>query len=141
MHTGDLTVQTGARRVYKKPLPVRVAFAQADGVLTTLEGDVAYRAGDALMTGAHNEQWPIQRAKFDAAYTAEAGTRPGADGCYAKRYQEVLALRLQHAESVKVGWQDSPLQGQPGDWLLQYGPGDFGIVAADIFDMTYTLLD
>lgn len=141
MHTDDLTLQAGARRACKKPLPVRVAFAPADGVLATLEGDVAYRAGDALMTGAHNEQWPIQRAKFDAAYAAEAGTQPGADGYYAKRYQEVLALRLQQTESVKVGWQDSPLQGRPGDWLLQYGPGDFGIVAADIFETTYTLLD
>ncbi len=50
-------------------------------------------------------------------------------------------LRLDRPASVKVGWQDSPVEGKAGDWLVQYGPGNFGIVSADIFDATYELLD
>ena len=29
------------------------------------------------------------------------------------------------------------LSGMTGDWLLQYGPGEFGIVAPAIFSRTY----
>ena len=32
------------------------------------------------------------------------------------------------------------LHGEPGDWLLQYGPGDFGIVGDTIFAQTYEVL-
>jgi hypothetical protein len=80
------------------------------GDLASVAG--ARRAGDALLTGPHRERWPVRRERFDAAYAA----------------------------SVKVGWQDSPVEGGPGDWLVQYGPGNFGIVAAVIVDATYELL-
>ncbi|WP_157406527.1 MULTISPECIES: PGDYG domain-containing protein [unclassified Janthinobacterium] len=131
----------GARRAFKRAQPVAVRFAPAAGVLRTREGEVAYRAGDALLTGPHRERWPVQRHRFDAAYVAVGDTLAGQPGQYSKRYREVWALRLDRPASVKVGWQHSPVEGKPGDWLVQYGPGNFGVVAAAIFDATYELLD
>ena len=38
---------------------------------------------------------------------------------------------------VKVSWQDQLLEGKNGDWLVEYGPGDVGVVAADVFEDSY----
>jgi PGDYG protein len=38
---------------------------------------------------------------------------------------------------VQVGEQRDPLRGEAGDWLLQYGPGDYGVVASSVFEKTY----
>jgi hypothetical protein len=33
------------------------------------------------------------------------------------------------------------LQGEPGDWLIQYAPGDHGIVECTRFERVYRLVD
>jgi len=45
----------------------RVHFAAAAGQLQTLEGPVAYAAGDAIVTGVAGEQWPVPADSFAAA--------------------------------------------------------------------------
>nr|WP_229265357.1 PGDYG domain-containing protein [Duganella sp. 1224] len=129
----DLSTLPGARQVRKLPVPVHARFADADGVCQTLEGPVPYHAGDAILTGVRGEQWPMLCTRFKQSYEP----LPGQPGQYRKRPQTVLALRLDHAIEVAVNGRRGVLRGQPGDWLLQYGPGDFGVVAADIFDETY----
>jgi PGDYG protein len=133
----DLAADPGALRVCKKPIPVRVEFAAADGVCETLEGPVRYRSGDAILTGIQGERWPVRRDVFRSNYEPLAPIRAGENGNYRKAPTVTYALRLERARDVPVGWQDDPLRGQPGDWLLQYSDGTYGVVQDHIFRETY----
>lgn len=133
----DLKDDSAALRVTKRPDPVRVRFATVDGVCETLEGSVRYQAGDAIVTGTRNEQWPIRGDLFRDSYEPEAGVPMGQDGTYRKRPSVTLARRLDAAAEVPVGWQDDPLHANPGDWLLHYADGSQGLIRDDIFRETY----
>lgn len=133
----DLAADSRTLVVRKRPLPVQVAFAPTDGVCETLEGPVRYRRRDAILTGSRGENWPVANDTFLDSYEVVAPTVPGHDGTYRKRPVRVLALRLDRALAVPVGWQDDPLQGHPGDWLLRYADGSHGVVDDAIFRETY----
>lgn len=137
----DLVRDARARRARKRPLPVAVEFAARPGVVRTLEGPVRFRSGDALLTGIAGERWPIGRVRFDAAYEPIPPTVAGGAGHYRRRPLVVWARRMTRPFRVRVGWAGDALHGRPGDWLLQYGTGDYGIVAAGLFEQTYDLLD
>lgn len=126
-----------ALRVSKKPIPLAVAFAATDGVCESLEGAVRYQAGDAILTGTRGERWTMQRAPFLASYQAVPPTRPGDDGHYVKAPSVSHALRVDRPLAVPVGWQADPLQARPGDWLLRYADGAYGVVQDSIFRETY----
>jgi hypothetical protein len=130
-----------ALRVCKKPVPVRVEFAAADGVCETLEGDVHFRAGDALLTGGQGERWPVKRDLFLSSYEPLPPTRRGEDGAYRKLPALAHALRLTAPADVSVSWQNDPLHGQAGDWLIRYADGAHGIVQDSIFRATYAPAD
>lgn len=133
----DLARHPAALRVRKLPVPVAVRWMAAPGVCGTLEGPVPYAAGDALLTGVQGEQWPVAREKFLATYEPVAPTVAGADGQYRKRPADVFALLLEQPLDIDGPAAGRRLHGNPGDWLLQYAPGDYGIVAASIFEQTY----
>lgn len=40
---------------------------------------------------------------------------------------------------VKPTWSDSTLSGNPGDYLVQYSEGYYGVVGKIIFDKTYAM--
>ena len=132
----DLSGDPNALRVRKLPLPVDVAFATEGGTCSTLEGLVPFRSGDAILTGIRGEHWPVTRESFEARYAPAQGQALGQDGRYLKHPQTVLARRLDAPLQVtlQAGGQ---LAGKPGDWLLQYAPGDYGIIAEEIFRATY----
>lgn len=134
----DLRETPGAAPFRKKAQRLSVHFARESGVCATLEGHVSYRAGDAIVTGMEGEQWPVERDKFATSYHPLAPIRMGEDGRYEKKDEHVLALRLQQPLSVPVGQANDILNGRPGDWLVQYGPGDYGVVRNDIFLRSYT---
>jgi PGDYG protein len=123
----------------KLPLPVRVDFAKSAGVLHTLEGEVPYVQGDALMTGLANDRWPVPRARFDTDYEALSPTSAGEAGKYVKRPKIVLARQLSEACSVLTPL-GARLQGRAGDWLVQYGTDDHAIVAEVVFAQSYEIL-
>lgn len=135
----DLSNSSLALRAIKRPLPVKVSFAEADGVCQTLEGPVAYRKGDAILTGIAGENWPVERLKFDERYSPAEGTAPGSEGNYIKKPMTVFALRLDAPVAVSMPGGGT-LHGMPGDWLLQYAQGDYGIVKDEIFRATYDLM-
>jgi len=137
----DLEKHSGSLSVQKRAVPVEVRFAGSDGICITKEGDVSYKAGDAIMTGVEGEQWPIERAKFDATYEPIAPTNAGEDGSYSKKPTTVYALQMNELFYVDVSWGAGRLEGEPGDWLLQYGPGDYGVVSKSIFEKTYDILN
>jgi hypothetical protein len=136
----DLAHDCRTLRAVKKPLPLAVAFAAAEGSVQTLEGKVTYHAGDAVLTGTRGERWPVGRAAFLASYDPLAPTQRGENGRYVKRPQPVLALQLDTSVEVAVGWQSDTLRGRPGDWLLRYADGSHGVVSDDIFRETYEVL-
>jgi hypothetical protein len=133
----DLTADRRALHVCKRPVPVPVAFALADGVCETLEGPVHYQKGDALLTGVQGERYPVRRDLFMAAYTPVPPAAMGEDGLDLKAPSGSLALRLDQALAVPVGWQNDPLQGRPGDWLLRYADGSHSVVKDAIFRASY----
>ena len=135
----DLEVDPRAVRVIKRPINIKVTFAKADGICQTLEGPVDYLSGDAILTGIANENWPVVRAMFDKRYEPAEGTAFGSDGNYVKKPLEVFALRLEMQLDVTLA-AGGVLHGETGDWLLQYGPTDYGIVRDDIFRSTYDFL-
>ncbi len=136
----QLDADQNALLVQKKAIPVSVHFAGTDGVCVTKEGDVFFKSGDAIMTGVEGEQWPIERSKFDASYQPISPTKTGEDGQYAKKPITVYALQLNEPFYVDVSWGSGRLEGQPCDWLLQYGPDDYGIVSKSIFEKTYEII-
>jgi hypothetical protein len=133
----DSPTGPNALHVCKLPIPVQAAFAAGDGVCQTLEGPVRYRAGDAIVTGSQGEHWPVRRDAFLATHDAVPPTHSGESGRYLKRPALARALRLDHPCEVPVGWQDDRLHGRPGDWLLHYADGSFGVVQDAIFRATY----
>lgn len=127
-------------RVRKKAGRVEVRFARQPGTVQTLEGNVPYREGDALLTGLKGEQWPVARERFFANYNALPGLTPGDDGPYEKK--PILAYALQCEEescSIKIH-SGATLSGKHGDWVLEYEDGDHGIVAEDLFHDMYEVM-
>ena len=115
----------------KKPIPLKYQFAPKDLTIMTKEGPVGAKAGDAIMTGTKGENWPIPKNKFKQTYDVVG------DGLAAKKNIPVNAQQMNKPFNVKVSWSDDLLRGKPGDFLVQYGPGDYGVVEKDIFKQTY----
>jgi hypothetical protein len=137
----DLSSDPRAVRVRKRPVTRAVVFAPEDGVCRTLEGDVAYHAGDAIVTGERGEQWPVAREQFRASYRAVDPAREGEDGFYVNRPAILLARQLDAAGTVQAGTQDDILQGAAGDWIVEYQDGSHSIVRADIFGDSYEQIE
>ena len=115
----------------KKPIPLNFRYAEEAETIETKEGSVTAEAGAAIMTGTEGEQWPIPREKFEQTYDVlEPGTA-------AKKNIPVFAKEMAEPFQVKVSWSNDLLQGARGDYLVQYGPGDYGVVGREIFQKTY----
>lgn len=132
----DLTSDTTAARFVKEEV-VDVKFATADGELTSREGPNRFRAGDALITGSGGERWSVSRNRFDAKYDPVSSTQAGDDGRYRSRPVPVLATQMEEPFSVARTAGGDLLCGAAGDWLVQYAPGDFGIVENQRFRQVY----
>ncbi len=135
----DLRDDAAAQWVIKDEV-VMVEFAMAAGALESAVGANRYAAGDALITGSTGDRWCVSRARFDAKYRPELATRRGHSGCYRNLPVAVRAMQMHAAFSVTRSAGGDVLCGNPGDWLLQYAPGDFGIVARARFDQVYRVL-
>ncbi len=123
----------------KLPIAVSVTFAENPGTVQTREGMVDYREGDALLTGVEGEQWPVVREKFFQSYQAVLPTSDGKPGSYVKRPMNVMCLRVDHSLNVPLNSNRGILQARPGDYLVQYQPGDLAVVGATIFQKSYQI--
>ena len=150
---GGLPSVPDATWVQKQPEPLDVHFAQERDasranapynrghILTreTPKGDsgVRFHTGDAVVTSASGESWPIARATFESTYSAVPGGRMGQDGKFFKKPLPVLGVQMHEPFTVTASW--GKLEGQSGDWLIQYDEAgrDFGIVGQAIFERTY----
>ena len=136
LHNIDLTVDPEAAR-YVKAEVVTVEFAREAGELVSLEGPNRYQPGDALITGSTGSRWSVSRERFDAKYAAQAPVVHGQDGRYESRPIPVLAKQIPEPFTAARSAGGDRLRGDAGDWLLQYGPGDFGIAEQRRFAAIY----
>lgn len=121
-------------KVVKKPIIIQYRYADTVEVINSLEGPVTAHPGDAVITGVKGEQYPVQRFKFDEWYIITE------EGKAYKKPVVVDAELMEEEFEVVVSWANNPIRGRRGDYRLTYGPGDFGIVAADIFAETYDIV-
>ena len=142
----DLAADGGACWAVKDEV-VTVVFAEAAGALQSAVGLNRYRAGDALVTGSTGDRWCVSRERFDAKYQPDAPgpnrpkALPAEAGWYRNRPVPVLAKRMTVAFNIERSAGGDELHGAAGDWLLQYAPGDHGIVAAARFERVYRVLE
>lgn len=136
----DLRDNPEARRYLKHEL-VTVRFATTPGAIQSREGLNRYAAGDALITGSTGDQWSVTRDRFDAKYLAEPGTTPGQNGEYRNRPLPVLALQQATAFAAERTAGGDVITGAAGDWLMQYAPGDHGIVENAKFQRVYRAIE
>jgi hypothetical protein len=136
----DLTADPLAARYVKEEI-VGVEFARQAGELISLEGPNRYRAGDAIVTGVTGTRWSVSRDRFAAKYEPVPPTAMGEDGRYAARPVPVLARQIHEAFSAERSSGGDRLHGKAGDWLLQYGPGDFGVAGQERFRRIYRRAD
>jgi hypothetical protein len=129
--------QLSFMKYLKKLIPAQVEFAKEAGSLSTLEGDVAYFPGDALMTGVKGEHWPIRRARFEATYEPMPPTRMGENGVYLKTPMPVTARQAYSEEKVSLPDTQGILKARAGDWILTSEDGHQWVVADDIFRDSY----
>lgn len=125
----------------KKAIPVQVEFAVDAGAIETLEGSVTYSPGDALMTGAIGEHWPIKRARFEATYDAVPPTLMGSAGAYLKKPIPVDARQIHVEEKILLPERQGILLARAGDWVLTDPDGHQWVVANDIFAATYQTVE
>jgi len=132
----DLTSDTSASLFVKHEV-VEVIFARSGGELISREGPNRFQAGDALITGSTGDRWSVSRDRFDARYIPVATGQIGYVGRYQARPMQVLAKQMAEAFSLARSSGGDVLQGLAHDWLLQYAPGDFGIVENARFQRVY----
>lgn len=138
----DLRLDAAAQRVVKDET-VAVAFATDDGELMSLEGPNRYVPRDALVTGSTGERWVVSRDRFDAKYVpADAALVHGEPGPYRNRPAVVLARQMSEPFSLaRTAAGGDVLRGSAGDWVMQYAPGDYGVVQAARFAKVYRPAD
>jgi hypothetical protein len=135
----DLTTDPAARPAVKDET-VTVQFATTPGALTSAVGVNHYAPGDALITGSTGDSWCVTRDRFDAKYDPVPPTIRGETGRYRNRPVTVLAKQMDVPFNVARTAGGDLLKGNGGDWLLQYAPGDHGIVERTRFERVYRLV-
>ena len=124
-------------RAIKRENQVQVRFSKTESLIDTLEGPVHAAAGDAIITGAQGEQWPVSAQRFAEKYQAADPLQQGADGTYTTVPIDVFALSMETEFVVVLNDGHSRIYGTAGDWLVDYRDGTLGIVAPAIFGATY----
>ncbi len=135
-HHLDLRQHPHARTYVKEEI-VQVRFALHAGAIQSREGPNHYAIGDALITGSTGDHWSVSRDRFDAKYDALPGTHHGSDGPYTNKRMPILAVQQATDFSVEREAGGDVIHGRAGDWLMQYAPGDHGIVQQEKFAKVY----
>lgn len=136
----NLTSDPEAGRFIKTEV-VQVAFALAPGELVSLEGPNRYQPGDAIITGSTGDRWSVDRHRFDAKYQAVSPTINGQDGAYTAKPVPVLAKQIHEPFTAARSLGRDVLRGEAGDWLMQYGPDDYGVCSNSRFEQVYKKFD
>jgi len=123
--------------LYLKNETVAVEFAVVAGELMSREGPNRYLPNDAIVTGSTGDRWCVSRERFDAKYEVVPPTVFGSAGAYRNKPLPVLAKRMSESFSLARSSGGDVLRGTAGDWVLQYAPGDYGVVEKARFESVY----
>jgi hypothetical protein len=134
----DLARDPHARQ-YIKNETVAVTFATSAGAVASREGANRYAIGDALITGSTGDHWSVSRDRFDAKYMPVPPLAHGQDGAYRNKPIPVYAKQIHEPFSVPRTAGGDVIHGKADDWLMQYAPGDNGIVENAKFQKVYRL--
>ena len=135
----DLRTDSTARQFIKSEI-VEVTFAKLDGKLISREGPNRYRAGDAIITGSTGDKWSVSRDRFETKYEPTTQHATGQDGSYGTKPSPVLAKQIFEPFRAARSAGGDMLNGAAQDWLLQYSPGDYGVIENARFQQVYRLL-
>ena len=130
-----------AAAMFVKTEIVDVVFAKTDGQLLSREGLNTFRTGDAVITGATGDRWSVSRDRFNAKYASTKEVFAGDNGKYQSNPVPVLARQMLTPFTIARSAGGDLLKGLAHDWLLQYAPGDFGIVENARFQQVYRRCD
>ncbi len=122
---------------YVKSEVVAVVFAIDAGVLTSREGPNHFTVSDALVTSSTGDRWSVTRERFESRYAPVAPLVMGRDGDYLARAIPLLAKQIDEPFSVLRRAGGDLLKGNAGDWLVQYAPGDNGLIEDARFQKVY----
>lgn len=136
LDTIDLNGDTAAS-LFVKHEEVDVEFAKEVGELISREGPNSYAPNDALITGSTGDCWSVTRDRFDAKYAPVPPLQAGTAGRYRAKPVPVLAKQMADAFCIARRQGGDMLHGHAKDWLLQYAPGDYGIVENARFVLVY----
>lgn len=137
MLTGIDLARDPAAASYVKDEVVNVVFATTPGELISREGPNHYQKGDALIAAANGDRWSVSGGRFDAKYQAAFPCNSGTNGAYQAHQMVVLAKQMATPFDVARTAGGDVLHGLAGDWLMQYAPGDFGVVENSRFQRVY----
>ena len=132
----DLASDPATIRVAKNEV-VQVEFAAAAGALGSAVGLNRHEAGDALITGSTGDRWCVSRDRFDAKYRPCGDSPVGASGAYRNIPVTVLAKQIPLPFHIARRPGGDVLEGRAGDWVVQYGTDDYGVVDAARFASVY----
>jgi len=135
----NLALDADARYFVKNEF-VEVVFATSAGELISREGPNRYCVGDALITGSTGDKWSVSRARFESKYEPIVQYGTGRDGQYRARQIAVLGKQLMEPFCAARSAGGDMLKGAAYDWLLQYAPGDYGIIENARFQQVYRML-
>ena len=114
----------------KKGKPISYEVAQEDGTTETLEGGVRHMKGHHIITGPKGEKYPVAPEKFAELYDDQG------EGKATPKAIRKKARMADHDGVVKASWGDLAYE-KGKHYIVRHGDGDYGVVAADIFDQTY----
>ena len=136
-------ISNDPRRVFARKLAheIDVRFTPVACTVKTSEGVVHAAPGDAIITGTAGEHWRVSRARFPDKYRPVPPTVAGQSGRYISLPNRIMAVLMAEPFEVLLADGVSRLSGVPGEWLVDYGDGSLGIVAAPIFATTYEIVD
>ena len=129
-----------AARVFEKQERVAVRFALNVGAVESREGSNHYQIGDALVTGSTGVCWTVSRKRFDIKYTSVPPCVHGEDGQYDNIPMPVFAKQIAQPFRIARSAGGDWIAGRSMDWLIQYAPGDYGIVEDAKFRAVYRLV-
>jgi hypothetical protein len=119
-------------QAFKRPDKIeRYEIATKPGVIQTLEGPVEHPAGYYIMTGPKGEQYPISPETF-TKNKDDLG-----DGRAQPKKIVKLAKVADHSGTVDTSWGQKLQYNPDVDIIVRHGPGDYGVVKREIFDITY----
>ena len=141
----DLSQVKGAIQIKKNP-SVEYKYRISKGeTIPSLEPNEAGEhtqkalAGNVIITGLikspnhpEGEEWSQKPEKFAKDYVVKEEGKT----CTAKGTSPVWALQVDSPFVVNTSW-GSELQAKSGDYLTQYGPGDYGVLDQRAKDAYY----